>query len=293
MRMEKSPHSAAPVRLKFWGVRGSLPTPGPSTVFYGGNTSCVEVRAGGEIIILDAGTGLRPLGLALQDEFKGAPVRVTLVISHTHWDHIQGFPFFLPAYQAQNRVRVLGYEGAKKSLAATLAGQMEGSYFPVALDEMPGHIVIEELDGPEFSIGPVRCLSARMNHPGVTMGYRLFTAGGSIVYIPDNEPAWPARHHPASSREAFLEFIRGAEALICDAQYAADEYPAHAGWGHGCVDEVVGLAVAAEVRRLYLFHHDPGHDDAWIGRMLEHARRLSAGSPLRIEAAREGMEIPV
>src|SRR3981081_1743639 len=122
--------SKSPARLKFWGVRGSIPVPGPTTVRYGGNTSCVEVRADGEIIILDAGSGIRPLGEALAAEFRGHSIEITILITHTHWDHIQGFPFFLPAYDARNRVHILGYEGARAGLAATLAGQMESPYFP-------------------------------------------------------------------------------------------------------------------------------------------------------------------
>lgn len=287
-------------RLKFWGVRGSLPTPGPCTVFYGGNTSCVEVRTAGEIIVLDAGTGIHSLGLALDAEFGAAPISVTLLISHTHWDHIQGFPFFLPAYKAHNHVAILGYEGAKKGLSETLAGQMESSYFPIALTEMPGSIVIGELKETEFAIGPVPCRAARMNHPGMTMGYRLFTEGGSIVYIPDSESFGQEKgiHHPSpdvsadSRRRELIEFIRDADALILDAQYDRKEYRLHVGWGHGCVDDVVELAVDANVKHLFLFHHDPAHDDTRITQMLAHARELagSKGSPLRIDAAREGLE---
>ena len=139
--------------VKFWGVRGSIPTPGQSTVFFGGNTSCVEVRADGEIIILDAGSGIRLLGESLAAEFQGQPIEMTLLITHTHWDHIQGFPFFLPAYDARNRVHILGYEGARDGLAATLAGQMESPYFPIALKQMPGNIVIEELKEMNFKVG--------------------------------------------------------------------------------------------------------------------------------------------
>src|SRR5881396_4165249 len=124
-------------RLKFWGVRGSIPTPGPSTVQYGGNTSCVEIRADGEIIILDAGSGIRRLGLALAQEFKDQSLNLTLLITHTHWDHIQGFPFFVPAYDPQNKLRILGYEGAKKGLYSTLTHQMESPYFPVSLQHVP------------------------------------------------------------------------------------------------------------------------------------------------------------
>src|SRR5205814_429419 len=151
--------------VKFWGVRGSIPTPGQTTVFFGGNTSCVEVRADGEIIILDAGSGIRPLGEALAAEFGGQPIELTLLITHTHWDHIQGFPFFMPAYEARNRVHILGYEGARAGLAATLAGQMESPYFPIALKQMPGNIVIEELKDMTFNVGKIRVDACFSNHP--------------------------------------------------------------------------------------------------------------------------------
>jgi phosphoribosyl 1,2-cyclic phosphodiesterase len=286
--------TAHPCHLTFWGVRGSIPTPGPATVHYGGNTSCIEVRADGEIIILDAGSGIRPLGLALADEFRDRALNVTLLISHTHWDHIQGFPFFTPAYQAKNTVRILGYEGARRDLAQTIAGQMESPYFPVALQEMPGNIVIEELKSWEFDIGAVRVRACRMNHPGITMGYRLFTSAGSIAYLPDNEPAGSQPVEPlqldGQPSTGIAEFVRGADVLVSDAQYDSHEYGAHTGWGHGCVEEVVKLAISAEVKRLFLFHHDPSHDDAKVAHMLEHARQFAAekNAALRIDAAREG-----
>ena len=175
-------------RVKFWGVRGSIPVPGSSTVGYGGNTSCVEVRADGEIIILDAGSGMRELGIALEEEFGAQPIRCTLLISHTHWDHIQGLPFFLPAYHQKNSLRVLGYEGARASLAAVLAGQMETSFFPVSLRDMPSSISIEELKEMEFTIGKVKVQARFVNHPGICVGYRLTTTNGTIAYFPDNEP---------------------------------------------------------------------------------------------------------
>ncbi len=283
-------------KVKFWGVRGSIPTPGPSTVFFGGNTSCVELRVAGELIILDAGSGIRPLGQALAEEFGLRPMNITLLVTHTHWDHIQGFPFFLPAYHARNRVRILGYEGARDGLAATLAGQMESPYFPIALKQMPGNIVIEEQREMTFHVGPVRVEACFSNHPGICVGYRVFTDSGSVVYLPDNESCneHTASAHggalPRTIEEKLAAFVQDADVLITDAQYTAEEYKEHVGWGHGCVDDVVRFAIAGGVKRLFLFHHDPEHDDRMISGMLMHARDMAtaAGSSIRIDAAREG-----
>ncbi len=283
-------------KVKFWGVRGSIPTPGPSTVFFGGNTSCVELRVDGQLIILDAGSGIRPLGQALAAEFGDRAIDLTLLITHTHWDHSQGFPFFLPAYHAKNRVRILGYEGARDGLASTLAGQMESPYFPIALKQMPGNIVIEELKEMTFQVGPVRVEACFSNHPGICVGYRVFSSSGSVVYLPDNESF---NEHsktvhggslPGNIEENLAKFIAHADVLITDAQYGAEEYQRHVGWGHGCLDDVVRFAIAGGVKRLYLFHHDPEHDDRTVSAMLMHARELAAavGSGIRIEAAREG-----
>ena len=288
-----------PTRVKFWGVRGSIPAPGPDTVIYGGNTSCVEVRADGETIILDAGSGLRPLGLALAREAAGAPLSATLLITHTHWDHIQGFPFFVPAYDPKNRLRIVGVEGARASLAAMLAGQMESPYFPISLKQLPGNIEIEELRERQATIGAVRVETCQSNHPDTAFGFRLFTSCGSIVYLPDNETYSELaadRPDAAERRERtrlLTDFVAGADLLICDAQYDAEEYKTHIGWGHGCLDDVVRFAMEGNVKELQLFHHDPTHDDARIAAMLEHARKVAAdaGSPLKIGAAQEGAEI--
>ena len=295
-----------PASLRFWGVRGSVPTPGPTTVKYGGNTSCIEVRAGGEIIILDGGTGLRPLGRALDAEFNDQPLNVTLLLSHTHWDHIHGIPYFLPIYSPNNHVRILGYEGARLGLSSILSTQMESPYFPVGFDELPSTITIEELKDLEFNVGTIRVQAHFANHPGICVGYRLFTPEGSIAFFPDNEMQYRHRTSPrqptgdpvalnfAIGEDAKLaQFLRDADVLIIDSQYTADEYPAHVGWGHGCVDDVVALAVKARVKQLFLFHHDPDHDDAQIAAMTEHARKLVAaqGSELQVEAAREGVKV--
>jgi phosphoribosyl 1,2-cyclic phosphodiesterase/CheY-like chemotaxis protein len=284
--------------LKFWGVRGSIPAPGRETVFFGGNTSCVELRTDGEHIICDAGSGIRALGLALEAEAGARPLHLTLLITHSHWDHIQGFPFFVPAYQPQNKLHILGYEGASDCLRKTLAGQMESPYFPVALNEMPGNIAIQELKEMNFRIGPIPVEACFTNHPGICVGYKFHTSGGVIVYMPDNETqtrgaAGPNGVVPSAVDLNITEFIRDADLLILDAQYTREEYQKHIGWGHGCVDEVVAMAAAAKVRRLYLFHHDPAHDDRFISSMLMHARELAAavGSDMRIEAAREGEQV--
>jgi phosphoribosyl 1,2-cyclic phosphodiesterase len=281
--------SPAPTRLKFWGVRGSIPTPGPTTVHYGGNTSCVEVRADGQIIILDAGTGLRLLGCQLVAEFDSQPLDLTLLLTHTHWDHIQGLPFFLPVYKPQNRLHILGYEGARHSLEVVLAGQMESPFFPIGLREVPANVCIEELKEMNFNVGPVRVQACFANHPGKCVGYRLFTSDGSIAFFPDNE----LPRQDASANRKMIDFLRGTDVLIMDTQFDTQEYQQHTGWGHGCLDDVVALALQAEVKKLFLFHHDPNHDDAKISQMLAHARQLVAArkAKLHVEAAREGLTV--
>jgi phosphoribosyl 1,2-cyclic phosphodiesterase/ActR/RegA family two-component response regulator len=307
------PKSAAesesiPARIRLWGVRGSIPVPGKSTVRYGGNTSCVEVRADGEIIVLDAGTGIRLLGLALDKEFGPRSMKLTLLISHTHWDHIQGLPFFSPAYNQKNLIRVLGYEGARAGLAKILASQMETPFFPVSLRQLSSHLAIEELKEMEFRVGNVEVHSKFANHPGICAGYRLSTSSGSIAYFPDNEPYEQlklqlasrdgiseddARDFATAERTKTVEFIQGCDLAILDTQYTDEEYMKHVGWGHSSISSVVSLALDADVRQLLLFHHDPNHDDEMIDRMVEHARALvkKSGKTLEVEGAREGAEI--
>lgn len=302
-------HVVTPMTLRYWGVRGSIPTPGPGTARYGGNTSCLEVRANGEIIILDAGTGLRMLGRQLMEEFKDQPLQLTLLLSHTHWDHIQGLPFFLPIYKPNCRLRILGFEGARKGLVNVLTGQMESPYFPVPFDELPGNIEIEELKDMNFNIGSVLVSAWFANHPGICVGYRLATREGSMAFFPDNEPR--CRHESDTTlarvgngtsvkfaeaeEQKTVEFLRNTDVLVLDSQYDAEEYKSHVGWGHGCVDDAVALALKADVRSLQLFHHDPDHDDEKIDQMVEHARGLveSRGGSLQVDAAREGELIEI
>jgi phosphoribosyl 1,2-cyclic phosphodiesterase len=296
------------LRMKFWGVRGSIPTPGPTTLEYGGNTSCIEVRADNQIIILDAGTGLRLLGRELLAEFGDQPLDLTLLLTHTHWDHIQGLPFFPPVWRPQNKLRILGFEGARLGLASVLTSQMETPFFPIGLREVPANVRIEELSETSFSLGKIQVRACRAHHPGICVGYRLTADGRSIAFFPDNElrqtvnrtaqepKAEGTSADSDSTKAALREFLNGVDVLIMDTQYTREEYPAHVGWGHGCLDEVVALALEAEVKTLFLFHHDPDHDDAKITQMTEYARKIvgaQKNGTMRIEAAREGLVVEV
>jgi len=226
---------------------------------------------------------------------------VTLLLTHTHWDHIQGLPFFLPVYRPQNQLKILGYEGARHVLHNVLTSQMESPFFPIGLKEVPANVQIEELKELEFKVGKVRVRACRASHPGSCVGYRLFTSSGSVAFFPDNE--LHHNHNRQSSNQKvqstsplqnqdqdIVKFLEGTDILIMDAQYDRVEYEHHIGWGHGRLDDVVALALEAGVKRLWLFHHDPDHDDAKIDAMVGYARELaSAGnSALEIDAAREG-----
>ena len=292
------------MRVRFWGTRGSIATPGPLTLGYGGNTSCVEMRCGRDILIFDAGTGIRELGMALMQEAQGEPITVHLFISHTHWDHIQGFPFFVPAYQPNTTVHVYGSPGQGRSLDRILRGQMDSDYFPVALGDLSAAIEVHELRGGDFQIGDTHIASMYLNHPGMTLGYRVSHGGRVAVYATDNEPYRSTLDHLGRRAEAgrefggrldeeFVRFVAGADLYIGEAQYTDEEYPAKIGWGHSSLSATVEVALKAQVRQLALFHHDPMHGDEVVTAMVAVAQRLIAAqlSPLRCFAAREGQTI--
>jgi phosphoribosyl 1,2-cyclic phosphodiesterase len=256
--------------------------------------------------VLDAGSGIRALGLALEKEFGTQPIKLSLLVTHAHWDHIQGLPFFAPAYEKKNEIRVRGYDGVETSFGEIMAEPMKAPFFPIAMRELSAKIEIRKLKEMEFSCGKVQVRARFVNHPGVCAGYRLFTSGGSIAFLPDHEPYQflhaakgnqmspeQAKETGADERVALVEFLHGSDILILDAQYTDAEYERHVGWGHGSVSSAVSLALDAGVRKLLLFHHDPSHDDTMVDAMVDDARRLvrESGKELEVDGAREGEEM--
>jgi phosphoribosyl 1,2-cyclic phosphodiesterase len=285
------------MRVTFWGTRGSVPTPGPSTVRYGGNTACVEMRTdAGTFFICDSGTGIRELGLKLTRE--GGAVSGHVLLGHTHWDHISGFPFFTPAFAPGNRFLIYGARDLDRSLRDVLAGQMHYTYFPVPLGDLRADITFCELEEGKIEIEDAIVHTHYLNHTAVCMGYRVEADGVSVAYITDHEPYGVVedglrRGYIHGGDRRLIEFVRGVDLLIQDAQYTPEEYAARRGWGHGSTDYVVDIACEAEVRRLAMFHHEPTHADEDIDRMLEQcrARVREAGSEVDIFGAAEGETI--
>jgi len=277
--------------IEFWGVRGSIPVPGANTVRYGGNTSCVSVRLGAHWVVFDAGTGIRPLGRRILA--TEGPLDVSLFLSHVHWDHIQGFPFFAPAFQGRSRIDIHGSDSQDRTLASILGGQMEGPNFPVSLEQMGGRLRFRPLS--EGSILPLSApdglpfasvANARLNHPNGVLGYRLVeeSSGASLVYATDTE------HQGGCLDHALVQLARGADVLVYDGMYTPEEYPSRQGWGHSTWQEGVRVAHAAGVRHLVVFHHDPERTDDQLDRLQEVARAAAAqvDPDLVVSFAREG-----
>jgi diguanylate cyclase (GGDEF)-like protein len=285
------------MQVRFWGTRGSIAAPGPNTARYGGNTSCVEVRASdGTVIVLDCGTGARELGLHLAQTMPH-PIRLHLFIGHTHWDHIQGFPFFVPAFLPGSELNIYAPLGFQRGLEEAMAGQMEYSYFPVKMRDLRSRIHFTELDEGFFRVGGVLVETQFLNHTAPTIAYRMTSDGATIAYATDHEPFWNASgrvsQHPGDERH--IAFLKGANLVIHDAQYTDAEYRDKVGWGHSSLEYAVDVALAAGVERLVLFHHDPAHDDATMERMEAAARAHVGrrGQALDVLAAREGLELQV
>jgi phosphoribosyl 1,2-cyclic phosphodiesterase len=277
------------MHLEFWGVRGSIASPGGNTAAVGGNKSCVEVKCGGTRIVLDAGTGLRALGDTMVAEARrtgSQGMELTLLLSHFHWDHIQGLPFFVPAYMPTTKINVVGGTNGLLSLRDTLAHQMTAPVFPVRLDELSAEIATREVrSGEGFAVGDVIVRVAKLNHPGGVHAYRITHGGRSIVYATDTE-------HYACVDPALVQLAAGADILIYDAQFTPEEYsgqtgPSKVGWGHSTYAAGAELAKAAGVSQLVLFHHDPRRSDAQVASIEDCGRALFPATV----AAREGMRI--
>jgi phosphoribosyl 1,2-cyclic phosphodiesterase/CheY-like chemotaxis protein len=267
-----------PFTVRFWGTRGSIATPGEDTNRYGGNTSCTEVRCGDQLLILDAGTGLRVLGVALLREFQQRPIKGHIFVGHTHWDHIQGFPFFAPAFIPGNEFSIHSLHGAAKPLAKVFRGQMDSDYFPVKLSDMRAHLEFCELES-EVHVGEVRVSYMFLNHPGLAVGFRISFAGRSLVYISDHEnygrlTLGGPSPNPMDSEIA--RFAENADLLISEAQYTEEEYEQKKGWGHSTFLDALERAAQAKVKRLAIFHHDPSHDDAFLDGILEFCQKTVA-----------------
>lgn len=267
--------------VRFWGVRGTVACPGQATVRYGGNTSCLEVRCGGRLLIFDGGTGLRPLGQHL--DANGA-VDADLYFTHTHFDHIQGMPFFSSAYKPTNRLRCrAGHLKPDFTLKGVLSEMMQAPLFPVPLSILSADISFEDFTvGETLTPFPgVTLRTAPLNHPNRATGYRIEYQGKSICYITDTE-------HVADAPDAqVLGLIAGADIVIYDSTYTDDEYPRFKGWGHSTWQEGVRLCDAAKAKRLVIFHHDPAHDDAFMDRIAADAERVRPGTIV----AREGLTL--
>jgi phosphoribosyl 1,2-cyclic phosphodiesterase len=276
------------MHIEFWGVRGSIASPGADTAHVGGNTSCVQVRCGATRIVLDAGTGLRRLGDAMiaESQRAGTCIDATLLLSHFHWDHIQGLPFFIPAYLATTKLTIVGGANGLMGVRETLGHQMQAPVFPVRLDELAADIATREVrHGEGFAVGEAVVRAAKLNHPGGVQAFRITHGKRSVVYATDTE-------HYQCLDPSLLQLAAGADVLIYDAQYTPEEYrgesgPSKVGWGHSTYAVGADMARAAGVGQLVLFHHDPRRSDAEVTRIEQRAQALFPNTV----AAREGLRI--
>ncbi len=284
--------------VRFWGTRGSVPSPGPHTVRYGGNTPCVEVRTrSNELLIFDAGTGIRELGLAMQARSNGDPVTGHIVLSHAHWDHIQGLPFFGPLFRSGNRFTIWSAASLAGTVERAIREQMASGVFPVTFDQLESDVEFRAYQDGEYVCPEYTLRSIEVRHPGGASGYRLAdsnTPGAALVYISDNELGEAAIYDsPAGWRDELVTFARNARVLVHDAAYTAEDYEQYRGWGHSKLDDVVALALDAAVDKLVLFHHKPGRTDDEVDSCVARCQDLARGATMEIVAAAEGMELKI
>lgn len=289
------------LRVTFWGTRGSIPSPGPNTVRYGGNTPCVELRTSdGWLVILDAGTGIRELGVALIERASGAPITGDIFLTHAHWDHIQGLPFFAPIFERNNRFTIWGSKSLQTSVDRVVRDQMSPVVFPVSFEDLAATIDFRHVADGESSVGTgYEVVAMEVRHPGGALAYRFSEPGAphsALVYVSDNELG-PSASDAADAqwRARFREFVRGASVLVHDTTYTTDEYDTHRGWGHSTYREAVDLALDAGVGTLVLFHHEPRRSDAEVDHRTNECRAIvkKRGGTLQVVAAAEGLTLTV
>ncbi|MCY7379396.1 MAG: MBL fold metallo-hydrolase [Gemmatimonadaceae bacterium] len=286
--------------LRFWGTRGSIPSPGLATSRYGGNTPCVELRtAGGRLVILDAGTGIRELGRSLMAGANGEGVEGDIFLTHAHWDHIQGIPFFAPLFHKGNHFTIWGSRSLQTSIDQVVRDQMSPVVFPVSFEELQAQIDFQELAEERRAGVGYEVAAIGVRHPGGALGYRFTErneTGGGLVYVSDNELSAVAKYDtPAEWRRTFVQFVQGAAVLIHDTMYRAEEYSSFVGWGHSTYEDAVELAIEASVDRLVLFHHHPERTDDEVDRCVASCREMvqARGARLEVLAAAEGMTLTV
>jgi phosphoribosyl 1,2-cyclic phosphodiesterase len=280
------------VRAKVWGCRGSLAAPGPETVRYGGNTSCVELRPKDErMIVIDAGTGVRNLGVHLG---KDRPERIDILLTHLHLDHIEGLGFFGPVWDKECEVHIWGPPSPLHSLREDIARYFSPPLFPVHLDDLPCQLVIHDVSEEEWELGTARVRAEPVNHPGPTVGYRVEEDDRVFTYISDHEPSLGIDlESEAPEWISGYSLAERADVLLHDAQYTEEEYPHRVGWGHSSVAHTMAFGLITKVQRLVMFHHDPLHSDAQLETMLVRARELWGPDRDGLVLAHEGMEIDV
>jgi len=299
--------------VRIWGDRGSIPCPGKDTVVFGGNTSCLEIRAGEKLVIVDLGTGIKPFGdWLMANDFKKGPIDADIFISHTHWDHIMGFPMFTPIFLPTSRLRIRGpvsYEN--ETLEQIIGAQLTYRYWPIRISELSAHIEYSQIKETSLDLGGGLWVTTKyLNHPILCLGYRFEYEGKTIVTAYDNEPfrnlfptdpADPSYDEDAAvegeaaakeENEKLLRFFQGADVLIHDTQYTAEEYEKHIGWGHTSFEHAINSAHKAKVKKLLLFHHDPNRTDKQLEELEQnYQKRIAGKTRMQIMVAREGLTV--
>lgn len=298
---ETEPYAPRPrdseAKIRLWGTRGSIPVAGSRYVRYGGNTSCMSIERGDDSVIIDAGSGIRDLGFELA---KRGPRRLHLFIGHTHWDHIQGFPFFVPAYIPGFEIIIYGASGFGKDLESIFRGQLDRDYFPVQLSDMRARLEFRHLDENPVSVGDMRVHWEFTQHPGATLAFKIETGGRRVTYLTDNEFLMGYRGSPAEAESnaelmapyrKIVDFVTGSDILFGEAQYTTEEYAYKIGWGHSSIANACLLAKAAGVQDWVVVHHDPAHDDIFVDEQLNLIKRVAdeIGHHGQIRSGYDGM----